>query len=144
MLLVGCLFIGVSEEVMFRGIGVTVFRQAGLGEGMVALWTCVIFGLAHSTNIFTEGVSALTQVLVTAFAGLFFYITRRVSGTLIVPIIVHGLWDFGLFTNTLSTPTGTGAVLFILVDIILFIVALAAIRKLFPRHRSATVAEVAA
>ncbi len=135
MLLVGCLFIGVSEELMFRGIGVTAFRQAGFTEGKVALWTCVMFGLAHATNIFTEGLGALPQVLVTAVAGYFFYVTRRVSGLLIVSMIIHGLWDFGLFTNTLSTPTGTGGVAFILADIVLAIAAIVTIRKVFPRQR---------
>ena len=134
LLLVGCLFVGVSEELMFRGIGVTAFRQAGFSEGKVALWTCVLFGLAHATNIFTEGIGALTQVLVTVVAGYFFYVTRRVTGLLIVSMIIHGLWDFGLFTNTLSTPTGIGGIAFILADIVLAIVALVTIRKVFPRH----------
>ena len=136
MLLVGCLFIGVSEELLFRGIGVTAFRQAGFTEGKVALWTCVVFGLAHSTNIFSEGVGALPQVLATAVAGYFFYVIRRVSGLLIVSMIVHGLWDFGLFTNTLSNPTSIGAFLFILADIVLAIVAIVTIRKVFPRHHA--------
>ena len=136
LLLVGCLFIGVSEELMFRGIGITTFRQAGFSEGKVALWTCVLFGLAHATNIFSEGISALTQVLITAIAGYFFYIIRRVSGLLIVSMVMHGLWDFGLFTNTLSTPPGIGVVAFILADVVLAIVAVATIRKIFPRHPS--------
>ena len=135
MLLVGCLFIGVSEELMFRGIGVTTFRQAGFTEGKVALWTSVLFGLAHATNIFTEGVGALPQVLVTAVAGYFFYVTRRVSGLLIVSMTVHGLWDFGLFTNTLSTPTAFGGLVFILADIVLAILAIVTIRKVFPGTR---------
>jgi membrane protease YdiL (CAAX protease family) len=135
MLLVGCLFIGLSEELMFRGIGITAFLQAGFTEGKVALWTCVLFGLAHATNIFTEGVGALPQVLVTAVAGYFFYVTRRVSGLLIVSMIIHGLWDFGLFTTTLSTPTSIGGVLFILADIVLAILAIVTIRKVFPRHQ---------
>ena len=135
LLLIGCLFIGVSEELMFRGIGVTVFRQAGFGEGRVALWTCVLFGLAHATNIFSEGVSALTQVLITAVAGDFFYVIRRVSGMLAVSMIVHGLWDFGLFTNTLSSPPSLGVVAFILADVVLAIVAIATVRKVFPRRR---------
>lgn len=137
LLLVGCLFIGVSEELMFRGIGVTAFRQAGFTEGKVALWTCVLFGLAHSTNLFTEGISALTQVLVTVVAGYFFYLIRRVSGTLIVPMVVHGLWDFGLLTNSLSTPPALGSVAFILADVVLAVVAVVTIRKVFPR-RAAT------
>ena len=135
MLLVGCLFVGVSEELMFRGIGVTAFRQAGFTEGNVALWTCVLFGLAHATNIFSEGVGALPQVLVTAVAGYFFYVTRRVSGLLIVSMIIHGLWDFGLFTNTLSDPPGLGVAIFIVADIVLAIVAIVTIRKVFPRNR---------
>ncbi len=137
MLLVGCLFIGVSEELMFRGIGVTAFRQAGFTEGKVALWTCVLFGLAHSTNIFSEGISALVQVLITAVAGFFFYVIRRVSGLLIVSMVVHGLWDFGLVTNTVSTPPTLGVVAFILADIVLAIVALVTIRRVFPRSRTA-------
>lgn len=134
LLLVGCLFIGVSEELMFRGIGVTAFRQAGFTEGKVALWTCVLFGLAHSTNLFTEGISALTQVLVTVVAGYFFYLIRRVSGTLIVPMVVHGLWDFGLLTNALSSPPAFGAAAFILADVVLAILALVTFRKIFPRR----------
>ena len=140
MLLVGCLFIGVSEELMFRGIGVTAFRQAGFTEGKVALWTCVLFGLAHATNIFSEGIGALPQVLVTVVAGYFFYVTRRVSGLLIVSMIIHGLWDFGLFTNTLSTPPGFGGIVFILADIVLAIVAIVTIRKVFPKDRTMSTA----
>jgi len=140
MLLIGCLFIGVSEELMFRGIGVTAFRRAGFSEGRVALWTCVLFGLAHATNLFSEGISALTQVLVTAVAGYFFYLIRRVSGMLIASMVIHGLWDFGLFTNTLSTPPGLGVVAFILTDIVLAIVAVITIRKVFPRHPTSSAA----
>ena len=49
--------------------------------------------------------------------------------------------DFGLFTNTLSTPPGLGVIAFILTDIVLAIVAVITIRKVFPRHptSSATV-----
>jgi hypothetical protein len=42
----------------------------------------MLFGLAHATNIISESVGALPQVLVTAVAGYFFYVTRQVSGLL--------------------------------------------------------------
>lgn len=138
MLLVGSLFVGVSEELMFRGIGVVAFRQAGFTEGKVALWTCVVFGVAHATNILSEGIASLGQVLITVIAGYFFYLIRRVSGLLIVSIIVHGLWDFGLLTNTLSTPMGFGVAAFIVIDIVLAVVALVTIRKVFPRPSPAS------
>ncbi len=136
-LLVGALLVGVSEEGMFRGIGVVTFREAGFSEGMVALWTCVIFGLAHSTNLFSEGVGAIPQVLVTAFAGYFFYLARRVSGGLLVPILLHGLWDFGAISGRIGDEAYLGVAAFILVDFALAIVAVATIRKIFPRKRAA-------
>ncbi len=136
LLLIGALAVGVSEEGLFRGIGVVTFREAGYSEGMVALWTSVIFGLAHATNLFTEGFGAIPQVLTTAVAGYFFYLTRRVSGSLIVAMAVHGLWDFGLISCNLGDAISLGAALFVLTDVILAIVAIATIRKVFPRKKS--------
>ena len=101
-LVIGAVFIGVSEEGMFRGIGVVTFRNIPVAEGWVAFWTCVVFGLAHSTNLFTEGPKAFGQVFATAAAGYFFYITRRATGGLLVPILLHGFWDMGLFTNSIN------------------------------------------
>ena len=49
-------------------------------------------------------------------------------------MLIHGLWDFGLFTNTLTNPAGLGSFLFILADIVLAIVAIVTIRKVFPRN----------
>jgi uncharacterized protein len=43
---------GFAEEGMFRGLGVAAFRVNGFTEAKVALWTCVLFGLAHATNLF--------------------------------------------------------------------------------------------
>lgn len=98
LLLLSTLMVGFTEELMFRGVGVTVFRANGFGEGGVALWTCVIFGLAHATNLFSEGMNAFVQVLITAMAGYFFYLIRRRTGGLLVPALVHGLWDFALIS----------------------------------------------
>ena len=71
--------VGFAEEGMFRGLGVVAFRVNGFAEAKVALWTCVLFGLAHATNLFDEGPKALFQVLVRAVAGYFFYLIRCVS-----------------------------------------------------------------
>jgi membrane protease YdiL (CAAX protease family) len=135
VLLVCALLVGVSEETMFRGIGVVTFRRAGLSEGWVAIWTSVVFGCAHATNILDLGPRAIVQVLVTAFAGYFFYMTRRASGGLVVPILAHGLWDFGSFTNALDD-VSLRVGLFIVADVILAIIALATIRKVFRRNAS--------
>jgi membrane protease YdiL (CAAX protease family) len=39
------------------------------------------------------------QVLLTFIMGSGFYVMRRMSGTLILPMMLHGLWDSSLFMN---------------------------------------------
>ncbi|MFI7166805.1 type II CAAX prenyl endopeptidase Rce1 family protein [Rhodococcus erythropolis] len=103
LLLLTSLLVGLTEETMFRGIGVTCFRSNGFSEKKVGLWSTVIFGLAHSTNLISEGPTAFVQVLTTIVAGYFFYIIRRRTGGLLIPALVHGLWDFSLISG-LTTP----------------------------------------
>ncbi len=117
--------VGFAEEGMFRGLGVVAFRANGFAEAKVALWTCVLFGLAHATNLFSEGPRALIQVLVTAVAGYFFYLIRRVSKGLMVAAVLHGLWDFGLISGSVvASKFYPGAIVFILADIILALIVL--------------------
>lgn len=99
LLLLSTLLVGFGEELMFRGIGVTVFRRNGFSEGKVALWSSVIFGLAHATNLINTGFGALAQVLLAAVSGYFFYLVRRRGGGVLLPAVVHGLWDFSLLSG---------------------------------------------
>jgi membrane protease YdiL (CAAX protease family) len=98
-LALGSLLVGVGEEIMFRGIGVTTFRKNGFSEGRVALWSSILFGAAHLSNIFLEGPGAFMQVLIVSVSGFYFYLCRRVSGGLLVPIVCHAAWDFSLFSG---------------------------------------------
>ncbi|MEV0397966.1 CPBP family intramembrane glutamic endopeptidase [Polymorphospora rubra] len=98
-LLFTALLIGVGEELMFRGLGVTVFRSRGFTEGKVALWSTVIFALAHATNLLTEGGGAFAQVLTTMVAGYFLYLIRRRSGGIALPVVIHAMWDFSLISG---------------------------------------------
>lgn len=77
LLLVAMLMVGFGEELLFRGIGVHAFRSSGYGEFQVGLWTTLLFGLAHGTNILTAGPSALLQVVLTSATGLVFYLVLR-------------------------------------------------------------------
>lgn len=98
------LLVGVGEELMFRGVTVQALRDNGMTEHRVALWSSVIFGLVHITNIVTEGPQAIVQVIVVSFSGFFFYLSYRVSGTIVVPILLHALWDFSLFSHNVGDP----------------------------------------
>ena len=125
LLALSMLGVGFAEEGMFRGLGVVTFRASGFAEAKVALWTCVLFGLAHATNLVSEGPKALLQVLVTAAAGYFFYLTRRVSRGLVIPAVLHGLWDFGTISAVVvANKNYLGAGLFILADVIMVIILL--------------------
>lgn len=122
VLLVGSLMVGFAEELMYRGVGVVAFRSNGYSEGKVALWVALLFGLSHATNLISEGIKSLGQVLITIVAGMFFYLIRRVSGTILAAMLIHGLWDFGLLTSQAGTTTyAAGALLFIAADVILAI-----------------------
>lgn len=95
LLLLSTQFVAFGEELMFRGVGVTVFRSNRFTEGKVALWSTVILGLAHASNLLSEGPGAFAQVLITIVAG-YFYLIRRRSGGILAPAILHGLWNFSL------------------------------------------------
>lgn len=120
------LFIGISEETMFRGVFVVGIRRLGQTETSVWFWSSLAFAFIHAGNAFVGGGTGVgVQVVLAFFGGTLFYITRRATGTLIVPILLHGLWDFSTFSHTgdlraisnLSTQalTVTGIVLFIVV-----------------------------
>jgi uncharacterized protein len=106
LLLLSTLMVGAAEEGMFRGIGLTVFRTNGFSEGKVALWSSIIFGLAHASNLISTGPKAFVQVLITAVAGYVFYLVRRRSGGLLLPAVVHGLWDFSLISSSVVPGRG--------------------------------------
>jgi len=110
LLLLAALCVGFAEEGMFRGVGVTVFRVNGLSEGRVALWSSVVFGAVHLTNALSTGGTAVAQAIAVSFAGYFFYLTRRVSGGLIMPAIVHGLFDFSILSGAVAGGAYAGGI----------------------------------
>ncbi|MFB8080654.1 lysostaphin resistance A-like protein [Streptomyces sp. NPDC056013] len=119
--------VGIGEELMFRGIGVQVFKRAGLGEGKVALWSSVVFGVAHVGNAFgEEGTQAILQAVIVSTSGYFFYLCPHVGGTILLPMLAHGLWDFSLDSNTVGPDprTSPGMILPILLQIALIILVI--------------------
>jgi membrane protease YdiL (CAAX protease family) len=125
LLLLSSLMVGLGEEAMFRGIGVTTFRVNGFSEGRVALWSTVVFGVAHASNALDTGSKAALQVLITIVAGYFLYLIRRRTHGLLAGAVVHGLWDFGLITSAIvADKTYAGAGIFMFANIVLVIILL--------------------
>jgi membrane protease YdiL (CAAX protease family) len=102
-LALGTAFVGFSEELLTRGLAIVGGRGA-MHEKWVWVFSGAIFGLIHVPNIFFgQSVASTAQQVVFAFAvGLTYYVTRRISGTLIVTMVLHAVWDFSTFIQAHS------------------------------------------
>jgi len=94
-LAVGTLCVGFSEEMLCRGTGLVGLR-GGFSELVSWFLSCLIFGLIHALNVFFgQSLGSTVQQIGFAFlAGSVFYITRRVTGTLVVCMVLHAWIDF--------------------------------------------------
>lgn len=90
--------VGFSEELMARGLVLTAFR-AQLTEGWVWFLSSALFGLMHVANAILGAppLSSLAQAGLAFASGTAFYILRRVTGSLIWAMVLHGLWDVSVF-----------------------------------------------
>lgn len=100
VLLAGCALVGFGEEISNRGL-VVVGMRGGFPEARVWLISSALFALLHAANILVgQDVGPTIQQMVFAFlVGTVFYVTRRLTGLLLVPMILHGLWDFTTFSG---------------------------------------------
>jgi membrane protease YdiL (CAAX protease family) len=97
-LALGTLFVGFSEELLTRGIAI-VGARGSMHEKWVWVFSGAIFAMLHVPNaFFGQSAKDTAQQVVFAFAvGLTYYVTRRLSGTLIVTMLLHAIWDFSIF-----------------------------------------------
>lgn len=100
-ILINTMLVGISEELMFRGL---VFYGA-IKEFKIwtaILFTSVLFGSIHLLNGFTTGdfLGSTVQAVTAAMAGMWFIALRIRTNSIIPSIILHGLWDGGLFLMT--------------------------------------------
>ena len=93
------IFVGFCEELMSRGLLLTALRSR-LAEVWVWLLTSLLFGAMHIVNAALGAPlgNALTQAVLAAASGTAFYIVRRVTGSLIWAMFLHGIWDVSVFS----------------------------------------------
>ena len=99
--LVATIIVGYSEELLTRGLLVCGARGSGYSEVKVFYIVMIVFGLIHGINFINGQSLGLTiqQMFMAGLLGGVFYTIYRKTGYLIVPIIIHALWDFSLFTQ---------------------------------------------
>lgn len=99
---IGILLLVTTEELVFRGVVLTEARRRTT-EGRAAWISSITFGLIHALG-------GPIQVLVSIAFGHMAYYTRRVSGGIVLPIVVHWAWNTSLFTDLVGEPPyGDGA-----------------------------------
>lgn len=87
--------IGFVEEVLTRGIAVKMLRDAGHSEWAVAAVSSLVFAAMHSINLFS-GAAPLVVAVTVFYAlgfGVLMYLSMRVSGFLLVAVVLHSMTD---------------------------------------------------
>lgn len=92
-------FVGFNEEFMARGLLLTALRTR-IGEGWVWFVSSALFGAMHLVNAALGAplAASLLQAAMAFASGTAFYIVRRVTGSLIWAMVLHGLWDVSVFS----------------------------------------------
>lgn len=128
--LVAGLCIGVAEETLTRGFVVNLMRKRGHREISVACVSAALFAALHAGNLLAgQSPFATAFQLVYTFAfGILMYLTLRVTGSLIWPILLHASTDPSIFLSTgyptegaLATFAGLGNPAVIVTGLILLI-----------------------
>ena len=134
LILVLSLSTAAFEEYLFRGLLLGIFLKVFATHSKKRqIWSSVVassllFGLAHGLSLSNRPLTATTIQIFAAAAGGFFYSAVYLrSGSIIMPMLLHGLWDFILllkFNATLTTPRQTVSAETIIIDGILAMVTI--------------------
>lgn len=97
-IIINTFFVGISEELMFRGVLLSSFAQK-FSFWKSALIVSLLFGLIHVTNGFITGdfVNASLQAVMATLSGFLFLGIRLKTNSILPAIILHWLWDFSVF-----------------------------------------------
>ena len=141
VLAVATLMVGFNEELLFRGIIAHGARGTGAWtEARVMLVSAVAFGLFHLPNVLVGQAlgPTLIQVAYASVMGIALYASMRVSGTILLPIAMHALWDFSTFSaKTGQMPTVLSLAVFACLVLITALCLFAVVHALLRTRRGA-------
>lgn len=102
---------GFYEETIFRGVTVPIGMRYIRSEkrvGILVLISALVFGLMHIGNII-NGASiqmGIVQGVATTFAGIFFIAVYLRTGNILIPIFMHGIFDYMCFVTDPTLENG--------------------------------------
>jgi membrane protease YdiL (CAAX protease family) len=127
LIVIGVVLVGFAEELAARGILVVGLRDSGATELVVWLVSSGLFALLHGLNAFfgQSARTTLIQMVMSFFAGTALFVTVMVSGSLLLAMALHALWDLG--TLGIAATGGTQKRLAGLVGLVMFATAAVAV-----------------
>jgi len=139
VLALGTLLVGFGEEMTLRGVGIVALRGS-FGEVGVWFFSSSLFALLHALNVlFGQSAAATIQQIAFAFLiGSALYLVRRVTGTLVICMLVHAFWDFSTFIAGASTGDSTPFAALALFQYVVVIVAMIGLVRVLRQRRSNT------
>lgn len=98
--LITCIFVGIGEEVMYRGVTIQL-TQKYLNIYLAMALSAALFSLLHAGNILggLSGPGTIAQLKDTLIFGLALAPIAILSRTLIPLIVMHAGWDFLILTT---------------------------------------------
>lgn len=104
---INTLMVGMSEEIMFRGVLFRAFEKA-MPIWPAILLTSLLFGAVHALNGFITGDfgTAMVQSIAAAMSGLVFMAILLRTGSIWPAIIYHFLWDCLIFLMSVGANAG--------------------------------------
>jgi uncharacterized protein len=135
------LMVGFNEELLFRGILAHGARGTGRWtDARVMLVSALGFGLFHLPNVLAGQAlgPTLVQVGYAFVMGIALYATMRISGTLLLPIAMHALWDFSTFSaKGADMPTWASLMVLVCLVVIIALCLVAVIHTVAKARRGA-------
>lgn len=124
LVIINTLMVGISEELMFRGVLLYgISSSFGIWR---AVWiTAIIFGSVHTLNSLITGnlLASEVQALFAGTFGVWAAALRVRLGTIIPVIVIHWLWDCLVFL------TGSSGLIVLFLSLVLFIYGLWLLRE---------------
>ena len=132
---------GVSEETMIRGVTIPIGMRYLKNENkslIITLVTAIIFGVIHLSSLAAGAIPIMVafQIVTAICAGIFFAAVFLRTGSILITIIMHGLYDWVCFVTDPSVSSGvmtgtnvtSGLIIVTAVDIALALAGLYMIR----------------
>ncbi len=120
------LLVGISEEIIFRGILLPIFMER-CNVLIALLVNAIVFSLLHSVNVL-GGLSfrgVAVQLLMTFFAGVFYGLLALKIKNIIPIMIMHWFWDLILVSQPITKASTSVVMLVALILEFILIIPLA-------------------